>query len=281
MASRFHCVLEPKDGNRWVLRDLNSSNGTIVGGKRVGTVPLSVGQPFRIGDTTLIIVDPTAPPVEVNEGPDLSAIGGSVIEGLEVLTRDDVVEVVDDNEAVTVPEDSDEPDMSAIDVEPEDDSPISMGDVDQEDSGKFEHTLEALAESLPFKPFVESDIALVSARGQLMHAARKNPTSKKQQREAVDVLRLILLICTRSRASDIHLEPKTDYFQLRIRVDGLLVDAARVPNEYGVKLSAIVKVLSDIGEITSEQLDPETILRRRLLLPDRKQRTAFPASIIA
>ena len=243
MASRFHCVIEPKGGNRWVLRDLNSSNGTTIGGKRIGTVTLGTGQPFVIGTTTLSIVDPTSPATKADGRPDLSATISGGEEELEVLTEDDVVEVVDDDQAIAM--DTDGPDMSAIDVET-DDAGITGVTPNSEDAGKFEQTLEVLAESLPSKPFGENEISLVSSRGQLMHAARKSGSGKSQQREAVDILRLILLICTRSRASDIHLEPKTDYFQLRIRVDGLLVDAARVPNEYGVKLAAIVKVLSDI-----------------------------------
>ncbi len=43
-----------------------------------------------------------------------------------------------------------------------------------------------------------------------------------------------------------HLEPKTDHYQLRIRIDGLMVDVTKMPSDMGVKLSALVKVLSDI-----------------------------------
>src|SRR5437588_11716069 len=39
MASRFHCVIEPRPGG-WVVRDLNSSNGTLLHGTRITTAPL-------------------------------------------------------------------------------------------------------------------------------------------------------------------------------------------------------------------------------------------------
>src|SRR5207302_10572399 len=39
---------------------------------------------------------------------------------------------------------------------------------------------------------------------------------------------------------------KTDDYQLRIRIDGLMVDVSKIPTELGIRLSALVKVLSDI-----------------------------------
>src|SRR5690606_18092244 len=49
-----------------------------------------------------------------------------------------------------------------------------------------------------------------------------------------------------SRATDIHLEPKNNYWLLRMRVDGNMVDVVRLTPDLGVKVSALVKVLSDI-----------------------------------
>src|SRR5436309_2281309 len=106
-----------------------------------------------------------------------------------------------------------------------------------------------LADSLPEKPFGENDIALIGARGQVMHAAKdakEQAPKKKKRREAVEILRLVLVICARARGTDVHLEPKTDHFQLRIRIDGIMVDVTKMPMDIGVKVSALVKVLSDI-----------------------------------
>jgi general secretion pathway protein E len=235
-----------------------------------------------IGSTELVIVDPSvksrptpAPPRDeiIELGAEAEIVEDDAVEEIETLTEDDVVEVVDDDAPIHVQTDaSDEPrsrptfrppskqrpphkekpgksaahdvDADLIAFEPEGDSGDGM------DVANFETTLYSLAESLPDKPFTETEIALVSARGQVMHqatkASAKDPARKKPKREAVDILRLILLVCTRTRATDIHLEPKTDHFQLRIRVDGIMVDVSRVPNDVGIRLSALVKVLSDI-----------------------------------
>ena len=60
------------------------------------------------------------------------------------------------------------------------------------------------------------------------------------------LMRLVLLACLRARATDLHIEPKEGWFQLRMRVDGVMVDAARVPEEIGHALVGIVKICSDI-----------------------------------
>ena len=280
MASRFHCVLESRAGG-WVVRDLNSSNGTMMEGKRVNTTPLKPGQVVQIGNTRLVVVDPSAkpqaakaPPVEdileLDEG--LEVIEDySDFEEIETLSEDDLVEVVDDDDAPIHMEvdSSPEPSRSTDSKSKGKPSGGNKGKSESElisfesdeppegggDTATFEVTLEALADSLPEKSFSEMDIALISARGQVMHAAGKEPAKdagkdagkkKKTKREAVDILRLLLLICSRTRATDVHLEPKTDYYQLRIRIDGMMVDVSKVPNEIGIRLSALVKVLSDI-----------------------------------
>ena len=59
-------------------------------------------------------------------------------------------------------------------------------------------------------------------------------------------LRLLLLLCARGRATDIHLEPKGQDYVLRVRIDAAMVEVCRVSNTLGLKLSALVKVLSEI-----------------------------------
>jgi type II secretory ATPase GspE/PulE/Tfp pilus assembly ATPase PilB-like protein len=60
------------------------------------------------------------------------------------------------------------------------------------------------------------------------------------------LLRLLLLACIRSRATDLHVEARGELYQVRLRVDGVLVDALRLPNEVGSRLLGVVKVVSDI-----------------------------------
>jgi general secretion pathway protein E len=281
MASRFHCVIEPKAGG-WVVRDLNSSNGTLLDGKRVTTAPLRPGQVVLIGNTALSIVDPAVKRARaVEEVEQLDEL-----EEVEELTEEDVVVeeadpsgdtqnkpfggyVRDDDspihfeeEPVPVPPRKGPKGKPVRGRAPADfEDAIAMGGGDEEEAGdgmptqaslgEYEATLEALADSLPDKPFGENEIALISARDQIMHPAvaaakEEAPPKKRKRRDAVEVLRLVLVICARGRATDIHLEPKTDHFTLRVRIDGLMVDVTRMPMDIGIKLSALVKVLSDI-----------------------------------
>lgn len=302
MASRFHCVIESK-GGAWVVRDLNSSNGTLKDGKRITTSPLKSGESVLIGSTQLKLVDPSAPVEDdVVELDDDAMILDD--DAVEELTDDDLVEVIDDDDAPIKVDATPEPvrprpagkqapkprkpalddsgvisldaieSDEAFDMTPTaaksgtssgtsvheelglsaegggGDEPLEVGEFS--DVNRYEDVLETLAESLPERPFGEHEIAMISARGQTMHAAGKGPANepdrkgKRKAREAVDLLRLILTICARGKGSDIHLEPKTDHFMLRLRIDGLMVDVTRLPLTVGTKLSALVKVLSDI-----------------------------------
>lgn len=51
-VSRRHCEIVL--GSPVLLRDLNSTNGTLVNGSRVGEVPLEDGTAFQVGQTTLV-----------------------------------------------------------------------------------------------------------------------------------------------------------------------------------------------------------------------------------
>jgi S1-C subfamily serine protease len=53
-VSRRHAQLEPLDDGRIMLRDLGSSNGTYVNGKRVETMVLSGREQLQLGDTVLV-----------------------------------------------------------------------------------------------------------------------------------------------------------------------------------------------------------------------------------
>lgn len=61
-VSRFHAEVR-FDGRRYVLRDLNSQNGTWLGEKRVDRVELRAGVPVTIGPYRLVL-----DPVRGSEG---------------------------------------------------------------------------------------------------------------------------------------------------------------------------------------------------------------------
>src|SRR5437588_10957797 len=102
MASRFHCVIEPS-GDRWIIRDLNASNGTLLDGRRITEAPVNPGDVVLIGSTEIVLVDPSrpAPPKPAARRPpteDVVELGGDVEitdemideEPVDVLTEDDV-----------------------------------------------------------------------------------------------------------------------------------------------------------------------------------------------
>lgn len=210
-ASRYHAVIE-RAGSRLRVRDLKSSNGTFLNKRRITQESLSSGDVIQIGSTRIVFLDPSAEPAPL-------------VEAIEELSEADIVEV--EEEHISAP---------AV-VAPE--RPVDAPDADPD------LVLQELAESMGQKQFSEYDIALVSARGSTVHEA--SPAKKgRDRREAVDLFRTLLLICFRSRATDIHLEPKNNYWLLRMRVDGNMVDMVRLTPELGVRMSALVKVLSDI-----------------------------------
>ncbi|HEY7679277.1 MAG TPA: FHA domain-containing protein [Terriglobia bacterium] len=66
MVSRKHCVIEVH-GNRALLVDLDSANGTFVDNKRISSCELSHLSEFRIGDTTLMFALTGSQGIALNE----------------------------------------------------------------------------------------------------------------------------------------------------------------------------------------------------------------------
>ena len=242
-ASRFHCVIT-KTPAGFSVRDLGSSNGTALNGRLVKQESnLASGDTLIVGKTRMKVIGANGQAEE-----DESSLAGPPslddIEEPEVLTEDDVAEplaeddVVEDGEPLAVDGAYQDDGIPVAD----DESPIEMIRAAINDS---DHVVEALAESLPEKPFGETDIALLGARSQTVHPSGGRPPVTGQ-REPVDWLRLLLLICSRSRATDLHMEPKGECYLIRMRVDGTMVEISRVSNELGIRLAALVKVLSDI-----------------------------------
>ena len=110
-----------------------------------------------------------------------------------------------------------------------------------------ETVLRAMAESLPEKGFGEHEMAIVNARGQVIHASRDEGQKKGGEgKEAINLFRALLLVSFRLRASDIHIEPKNNDCLVRLRVDGSMLDVARLTKEMGIRLLSAIKILSDI-----------------------------------
>jgi pSer/pThr/pTyr-binding forkhead associated (FHA) protein len=59
-ASRRHAELRPLAGGRYLLRDLDSTNGTWVGGERVEEAVVGPGEELRVGDVRLALAAASA-----------------------------------------------------------------------------------------------------------------------------------------------------------------------------------------------------------------------------
>ncbi len=228
LASRFHCVIE-KAPDGYLIRDLGASNPTRVNGRPVRSALLAPGDVVTVGQTELVVVLPEAlveqPIDEITPDALAGILPGAPHEGdedLEELTDSDVID--DDLDSMPIPIES---------------------DASQQDKANFLHDLRTLSEQAPAKPFGETDIALINSRGQLVHPAGPSPGTGAS-RETVDLIRLLLLVCFRGRASDIHLEPKGESQQLRVRIDGAMIDAARLPNEAGHRMASLIKILCEL-----------------------------------
>jgi general secretion pathway protein E len=206
-ASRFHCVLE-KGAEGFMLRDLDSRNGVKVNGKMVRAAVLGDGDVISIGKTEIKLVIPSAATFEQMEGEDAMAQLAELVGGDD--SQSDPVEVALEERVPTV-----------------------------SSANEYERHLRERVDSLADRSFGENDINLYNARG-------KPAYIREGGGEAGVLMRLIMLICFRSRATDIHVEPKMEEVNVRIRVDGGMIEIVRLNKELGTKLMSLVKVLCDI-----------------------------------
>jgi general secretion pathway protein E len=250
-ASRFHCVIGRSQGS-FIVKDLDSRNGTRLNGQPVKTAKLSAGDVVAIGTTEIRFSMNSAPARAAKGQPPQPAKPRQPVAAKPQPARQPARAA------------DDPPDLSALeDVASAEDQLVenifASGPADaadlmadfgqasgQQDDEKF---LPVLAESLPDKSLSVEDIALVNARGQIVHPALSTMPEKRRNQpggEAVMVLRYIFLIAARGRATDVHLEPKNDDYQLRLRIDGTMIDIVRMSKSMGIKLSALVKIMCDI-----------------------------------
>ena len=146
-------------------------------------------------------------------------------------------------------------------------------------SDKPGEQLQTLAESLPNKPFHHSDLRILNTRGQTVHdSQQKGDDGQKTPGEAVTLLRLILLVCFRTRASDVHVEPKQDAVLVRARIDGTMTDIARLDPGMGQRLMSLVKILCDIDIAGRGNIQEGSFAAR---VPDRRvdYRVSFSPSV--
>lgn len=124
-----------------------------------------------------------------------------------------------------------------------------------QDEPGYEAALRRVCEAAASKQFGEREIALVDARGMTLHGAAEEDADAPA--ESVQIMRLLLLACFRSRASDLHIEPKNEKAVVRIRVDGVMVTLVEeLPLNVFRRLIGVVRVLCQFDQsVKAEVLD--------------------------
>lgn len=79
----------------------------------------------------------------------------------------------------------------------------------------------------------------------------------------VDIINDILVDSSKKGASDIHFDPYEDHLLIRIRIDGLLMDYATVPEEYRDYLITRIKTISKMN-ITESRLPQDGAIKETL-----------------
>ena len=212
-ASRHHCVIEPHDG-AFRVRDLSSSNGTRLNQDRLeGEEVLDHGDILRIGRTEMRFIDPAQSTTRKRrDTPDFA--------GAARGTKDE----------------SHELDIDLREV---------AGDVQT----NYEHRLREIIDAAADTPFDETDISLVDTRGVTLHqatAAGLESGTEEETGEGIRVFCLLLLACFRSRATDLHVEPRLDGALIRLRVDGYMLSAVEISATLHRRLLGVVKILCQI-----------------------------------
>ena len=214
-ASREHCVVEPHEGG-YRLRDLGSRNGTRLNEKKVKHELLDNGDVIRIGKVELRFIDPD-----------------------QITTRKRRRKTPDYQDELRR-ERRKQSRQETLDFDPERDGVEVQTD--------YEKKLREIIDTAPEKPFSERDISLVDARGKTVHYAESAGLSgeKDSGREGLRVFRLILLAAFRARATDVHIEPRTEEATIRLRVDGYMLSAVTLSPQIIRRIFGVVKILCEI-----------------------------------
>lgn len=212
-ASRHHCELLPGVGG-YLLRDLESRNGTRVNGKRVREREIAFGGAFRIGKTTLRIYEESIPVAQPVDPADTTVEADEEAPVAEMIEERLIPPVIEEEDAAS-------PDRLIANARRD------LNNLRTTGSGPG-FSLEALA--------------LVDCHGKPVHTAQKDDSAS----EAVRALRLIFYGGFRTRATDLHFDPVREGYQIRFRIDGKMLPVVLLPEAVGRSVLGVVKILSDL-----------------------------------
>ena len=274
--SRKHCVVECVDGV-WHVRDLQSRNGTKVNGAKVSTAVLRNLDLIKIGKLEIRFVSPeesllkAGPKQDEFQEEQQDSLAPTNKRGPNLSTDEGLPSIPLARPERSL-EDSVKPKKAAL---PGLDGLAALGnaanlsadvtntiDVDLNSvvgAGSLgndpESRLRKICNEASEKPFEAVDISLVDMRGQIVHqAAEMGGEDDDDASESIRVFRLVLLTALRSRASDVHVEPRMDRATIRLRVDGMMVLASELPLDLLRRLLGMVKILCQIDTSQKSQV---------------------------
>lgn len=217
VASRRHCVIELKSG-AFRLTDLKSQNGTWLGENRIVEAALAFEDIIRIGSTRIRLL-----PDEIK-----------VKNGAKVPTAAVIVEEAEDLPPTSL-------DPSAV---------TSTLAARAMAAGPLSKQLAPLMQAVASMvkpagaPDTAKDFRLLTRRGQEL--AVKSRGGEEAVGDAIEALRQMLFVAFRTRATDIHIEPKSTTVSMRFRIDGQMLTVGQISTRMGIAILNVIKVLCEV-----------------------------------
>jgi len=131
--------------------------------------------------------------------------------------------------------------------------------------------LERVLNSLPPKDTREEPVGLVEANGASSDVLDQNA-------EGPRAVLAILQIASKARATDIHLEPKGDVANIRMRVDGQMVSLVEVPRRVNDLMNGMIKAVCQMQQAARDAIQEGHFSAK---FPDRRIecRVSFTPSV--
>jgi len=250
--SRRHCVVEPGAAGFEVV-DLGSRNGVRVNGQRVtGRLALNDGDILKVGGTVMQFRGSTQP----SDTKDADQTVANAIASAHASTFEDELESGLEPIEPLKSDPLDEDELIGHVASPQAGQAFESGPSDLNLEMALRE-LSRISEALDPPPCQASKLAL--------HSARDRPVGEAG--EAADaglqLMRLVLLLCIQTRATDVHLEPGDQQYALRFRADGVMVSMAKFDGRVGRRLMNVSKILCEL-DITQKAMIQEGHFTARL-----------------
>ena len=235
LASRFHCVIEPNDDGQLCIRDLGSRNGTKRNGQRISEVLLSHGDIFSVGAHVFEIERVEAP--DDHDAADPSDTRA----GLDQTAQDSPPpsEPAPTDAGAEPPASPGAPEPDAAPRPRRSTSRAASPYADRRVAPKkanqdWAQALRDIIDELPPRTSAPEALAILDPKG--------NPSATLDSDSGGPLaMRLLLLCAGKSRATDVHCEPKGELVGVRMRVDGQMIHMVDLPNEIGDLVNGIVR----------------------------------------